>query len=161
MAGFTTTLHGLDDTEKLGQALAVSLGPGRVVALSGPLGAGKSELARQIIRQLCPGQDDIPSPTFTLVQSYLTAPGFEIWHLDLYRLTHPDEVWALGIEEAFQGCLCLIEWPERIAGLMPSDTVYLNIEPDGDDEDRRQVSLSCTSDITPLRNACSEAGLSG
>ncbi len=119
-------------TEALGRALARHLGPGDVVALWGDLGAGKTTLARALIRALPgpPGSADerVPSPTFTLVQLYerTVAP---VWHFDLYRLRSGEEVWELGWEEALAGGLLLIEWPERLGSLLPAATLSLTLEP--------------------------------
>jgi tRNA threonylcarbamoyladenosine biosynthesis protein TsaE len=90
-----------------------------VIALHGGLGAGKTEFARAFIHARPGGQkfDEVPSPTFTLVQVYDLSPP--IWHFDLYRLTRPEEAWELGLEEAFSDAISLIEWPERLGSLLP------------------------------------------
>ncbi len=115
-------------TQALGAWLAPFLRAGDVVLLQGDLGAGKTTWARGLICALL-GDTEVPSPTYTLVQTY-TAPNFEIWHFDLYRLKHETEVWELGIEEALDDGVCLIEWPERIAGLLNGTelVVALNIK---------------------------------
>lgn len=120
-----------DDTARLGAWLAARLGAGDCLALSGPIGAGKSHLARALIRaRLGNPQEDVPSPTFTLVQNYLA--DVEIWHADLYRLTHPDEVLELGLEEAFASAITLVEWPERMGAALPPDAIGLALAPMGD-----------------------------
>jgi tRNA threonylcarbamoyladenosine biosynthesis protein TsaE len=106
------------ETEALGRRLALVLAPGDVVALHGDLGAGKTTLARGLIRALCPAITEVPSPTYTLVQCY-DAPGFQIWHFDLYRLQAPDEVRELGWDEAAGG-VRLIEWPDRAGRFLPA-----------------------------------------
>ena len=98
------------DTTALGQRLARASQAGDVFLLSGPIGAGKSHLARAFIRERLGAAEDVPSPTFTLVQVYGEGAD-EIWHADLYRLTHPDEVWELGLDDAFTRAICLVEWP--------------------------------------------------
>ena len=91
-----------------------------MIALSGGLGSGKTALARAVIRAFVP-DEEVPSPTFTLVQSY-NAPSFAIWHVDLYRLTTARELRELGLDEALDsGAVMLIEWPERAASWLPPD----------------------------------------
>lgn len=106
------------DTLALARALAATVPGGRLIALTGDLGAGKSTLARAFIRaRLDDELAEVPSPTFTLVQTYDCADGVEVWHADLYRLTDPEEAYELGLEEARDEAICLIEWPDR----MPED----------------------------------------
>ena len=131
----------LTEMHHLGRALARKLDAGDILCLHGPLGAGKSTLARAIITELCRDVDDIPSPTFTLVQPYMAQAGFEVWHLDLYRLKSPDEVIALGIEDAFYEACCLIEWPERMAGLLPDTAMHLYLD-FGPDKDSRILNIA-------------------
>lgn len=123
-------------TERLAQRLADHLDPGATVLLSGPIGAGKSHFARAFIRRRLGYAGDIPSPTFTLVQSY-EAGGEEVWHADLYRLGHPDEVLELGLDHALGRAICLIEWPDRLGGLAPADALGLTFALEG--EGRRVV----------------------
>jgi tRNA threonylcarbamoyladenosine biosynthesis protein TsaE len=106
-------------TERLGASLATLLAPRDLVALSGDLGAGKTCLARAVIASLMGGPEEVPSPTFTLVQTYETPKG-PLWHFDLYRLSAPDEIWELGFEEALAVGMSLIEWPERLGRLLPA-----------------------------------------
>ena len=109
-------------TANLARALAPHLRAGDTVLLEGQIGAGKTHFARALIQGFV--VEDVPSPTFTLVQTY-DAPGFEIWHADLYRLTHPDEAVELGLTEAFESALCLVEWPERLGADRPSQALTL------------------------------------
>jgi tRNA threonylcarbamoyladenosine biosynthesis protein TsaE len=118
-------------TDALGRALARHLTKGDTVLLSGPVGAGKSHLARAFIRARMGQDEDVPSPTFTLVQTYAHPDG-DIWHADLYRLRHPDEVIELGLEDAFLSAICLIEWPERLGDLVPDRAISLSLSYDGD-----------------------------
>jgi len=100
------------------------------VRLEGDLGAGKSTLARALIRQLT-GIDDAPSPTFTFVETY-DAPDFRIWHFDFYRLEKPEDVWELGLEEALEDGAVLIEWPERAENFLPQNALIIRLEIAGD-----------------------------
>ena len=113
MAGFETFLTLTDETVTagLGARIARSLRPGDVVALSGELGAGKTALARAILRALGV-TGHVPSPTFTLVQSYETG-ALTVHHFDLYRIEDESELRELGLEEAREDCAVLIEWPDR------------------------------------------------
>jgi tRNA threonylcarbamoyladenosine biosynthesis protein TsaE len=123
-------LPDLAATDAFGRRLAIGLRRGDVVALAGGLGVGKTTLARAIIAGLSPESEEVPSPTFTLVQTYPVALGdgpAELWHFDLYRLDRPDQVYELGIEEALAEGVSLIEWPELAAGLLPKEQV-LTIE---------------------------------
>ncbi len=129
MSRIIKTVHLADEdaTMSLGAGLAPYLRAGDVVLLKGDLGAGKTTWARGLICSLL-GDVEVPSPTYTLVQTY-DAPNFEVWHFDLYRLKQESDIWELGIEEALEDCICLIEWPQRIDGLLNGSelTISLNI----------------------------------
>lgn len=127
------TLFLADDaaTDRLGAWLAPRLQPGDCLLLEGSIGAGKSHLARAIIRARLGRMEDVPSPTFTLVQSY-EAEGVDIWHADLYRLGHPDEALELGLDEAFARAITLIEWPERLGSAAPRDAIRLRLSACGE-----------------------------
>ncbi|MDP3801475.1 tRNA (adenosine(37)-N6)-threonylcarbamoyltransferase complex ATPase subunit type 1 TsaE [Brevundimonas sp.] len=99
-------------TARLGAAIAPLLAPGEAVLLYGPLGMGKSTLARGMIRALTRPDEDVPSPTFTLVQFYESDPP--VAHFDLYRLTRPEEASEIGLDEALDHGCAIIEWPERL-----------------------------------------------
>ena len=111
-------LSGPDDTARRAQQLARRLSPGDVILLSGDVGAGKTHFARALITELLDYPEDIPSPTFTLVQTYEGASG-AIWHADLYRLTSTHEIEELGLVEAFHDAICLVEWPDRLGSPPP------------------------------------------
>ncbi|MDH3262872.1 MAG: tRNA (adenosine(37)-N6)-threonylcarbamoyltransferase complex ATPase subunit type 1 TsaE [Paracoccaceae bacterium] len=132
------------ETRRFAEALAPRLGAGDVLLLEGPIGAGKTAFARALIaaRLAAAGApaEDIPSPTFTLVQTYLAGP-LEIWHADLYRLSHPDEAAELGLEEAFATALCLVEWPDRLGPAAPPEALRLAFAADPA-EDVRHLTLS-------------------
>lgn len=112
-------------TAALGARIGAVARPGDVVALMGDLGAGKTTLARGLIRSLMGPATEAPSPTFTLVQTY-AAPGFTIWHFDLYRLNDPREARELGLEEAVDG-LVIIEWPERLGRDLPMSRLEVRL----------------------------------
>lgn len=113
-----------DATTRLGAALAPLLGVGDAVLLRGPLGMGKSTLARGLIRALTRPDEDVPSPTFTLVQFYEAEPP--VAHFDLYRLTRPQEAVEVGLDEALDRGAVLIEWPERLGD---DPAAWLGVEP--------------------------------
>ncbi|WP_332658994.1 tRNA (adenosine(37)-N6)-threonylcarbamoyltransferase complex ATPase subunit type 1 TsaE [Brevundimonas sp.] len=106
------SLADADATARLGAAIAPRLEPGETVLLYGPLGMGKSTLARGLIRALTRPDEDVPSPTFTLVQFYESEPP--VAHFDLYRLTRPEEAAEIGLDEALDDGCAVIEWPERL-----------------------------------------------
>ena len=113
-------------TDMLGAQLGAMLQAGDTVLLEGPIGAGKSHLARAVIRACLGRMEDVPSPTFTLVQTY-EARDTDIWHSDLYRLGHPDDVLELGLEQAFGSAICLIEWPDRLGPHLPADALHVRL----------------------------------
>lgn len=152
-------------TDRLGRWFAAHVAPGDTVLLSGGIGAGKTHFARSLIRARLGAETEVPSPTYTLVQSYEDAAG-DIWHSDLYRLGHPDEIAELGLEAAFGTAICLVEWPERLGDLAPAHAIALHFRPDGDG---RRVEIAGPSallatlraDWQDARQAHAEALLSG
>lgn len=119
----TFTLDGLPATEAFGATIADGLERGDLVFLEGDLGAGKTTLARAILKRLGVGED-VPSPTFTLVQHY-DSGRLMVRHYDLYRIEDPREIDELGIEEALDEGAALVEWPERAAARLPDDTLHV------------------------------------
>jgi tRNA threonylcarbamoyladenosine biosynthesis protein TsaE len=117
-------------TARLGAAVARALGRGEAVCLSGPLGAGKSVLARALVRALTRPDEEVPSPTFTLVQFY-DGPGLAVAHFDLYRLTSAEEAWEIGLDEALDEGAAVIEWPERLEGRLPANRLDIEIAIEG------------------------------
>jgi tRNA threonylcarbamoyladenosine biosynthesis protein TsaE len=124
-------------------ALATRLAPlariGDVLALWGNLGVGKTVFARAFIQTRSRPDEEVPSPTFTLVQVYPPAPPFEgmVYHFDLFRLSAPEEAYELGIEEAMIDGISLIEWPERVRPLLPRQRLDLMFQPGPQPQSRR------------------------
>lgn len=137
-SGFVVDLPDASATAGLARKIAPLLRQGDVVALSGDLGAGKTCLARAIIRTLGDPEESVPSPTFTLVQTY-SLPQFELWHFDLYRLQSPSESFEIGIEEAFADGVSLIEWPDRLGPWLPENALHIALTLSGDGRSRRAM----------------------
>ena len=129
-----------DATAALGARIGAVARVGDVVALMGGLGAGKTTLARGLIRSLMGEATEAPSPTFTLVQTY-AAPGLAVWHFDLYRLNDPREARELGLEEAVDG-LALIEWPEKLGRDLPLARLEVRLSFAGQGRIARLVDLA-------------------
>ena len=127
----TYDLPDAEATARLGAAVAVALKPGEAVCLQGPLGAGKSTLARALVRALTTPHEDVPSPTFTLVQFY-EGTRFPLAHFDLYRLERADEAFEIGLDEALEEGAAVIEWPERLGGRLPGDRLDIDIAISGE-----------------------------
>ncbi len=123
----------VDTTAALAEEVAVLARPGDVIALGGDLGCGKTTFARAFIRALAilhgegDREEEVPSPTFTLVQIYQRLPA-PVWHFDLYRVEKPEEAYELGIEEAFEGAISLVEWPQRLGRLLPTERLDLDLK---------------------------------
>jgi tRNA threonylcarbamoyl adenosine modification protein YjeE len=132
-------LADLGATHAFAARLARLLRPGDVVGLSGPLGAGKSEIARAAIRARAGARIEVPSPSFTLVQDYPT-PGLTIRHVDLYRIGDPAELVELGLADLGDDEALLVEWPERADGLLPADRLDIRIA-QGEAADARELDL--------------------
>lgn len=131
-------------TATLAERIAPHLKAGDCLLLEGPIGAGKTHFARALIQTRLAVAEDVPSPTFTLVQTY-AGEDVEIWHADLYRLTHPDEALELGLEEAFETAITLIEWPDRLAGLAPDRAVTVRLETLAEQETARRATFTGTA----------------
>ncbi|MEL6292875.1 MAG: tRNA (adenosine(37)-N6)-threonylcarbamoyltransferase complex ATPase subunit type 1 TsaE [Pseudomonadota bacterium] len=144
MSGQSTELR--QQTQADVTALAVRLGdvlrPGMSVLLSGPVGAGKSHLARSLIRSILSEPEDVPSPTFTIVQTYETDKG-DLWHVDLYRLSSLSEIEELGLTEALDHDICIIEWPDRLGPFHPKHALEIGLQQAARD-DTRDITLSST-----------------
>lgn len=120
----------------LGGRIGAALRSGDTVALTGELGAGKTTLVRGLIQADVPGME-VPSPTYTLVQTYDLA-RYELWHCDLYRLNHPDEAFEIGLIDAFDEAVCILEWPDKIGGHLPDTALSIHITFNGEG---REVEL--------------------
>ncbi|MAT88617.1 MAG: tRNA (adenosine(37)-N6)-threonylcarbamoyltransferase complex ATPase subunit type 1 TsaE [Aestuariivita sp.] len=145
MAGYQCkiSLYSETDTQLIAKRIGQLLLPGDVVLLRGEIGAGKSFFARSLIQSLQDIPENVPSPTFTLVQTYITKVG-EIWHVDLYRLHTSSELDELGLFEAFESAITLVEWPEILLQVVPSTSLYLDFKVQKDDV-VRELSLSSRS----------------
>lgn len=132
-----------DKTCALARALGCLLAPGDTILLVGEIGAGKTHFARCLIQSRLDAPEDIPSPTYTLVQTYETAAG-EIWHADLYRLTDLSEIEELGLTQAFTDAICLIEWPDRMGDQSPAAALTLRLDM-AQGGDRRVATFSWTN----------------
>src|SRR3546814_11242314 len=124
VAGLVLTLPDEAATVRLAARVAGLARRGDVIGLAGALGMGKTSFARAFIRTLTSPEAEVPSPTFTLVQSYDSRSG-PIFHFDLYRLERPDDAWELGLEEALAGGISLIDCPARPGSILPSATLHL------------------------------------
>ncbi|MGF1623269.1 MAG: tRNA (adenosine(37)-N6)-threonylcarbamoyltransferase complex ATPase subunit type 1 TsaE [Alphaproteobacteria bacterium] len=141
----TLALSDESATLRFARRLAALAAVGDVLALSGDLGMGKSVLARAFIRARAGDEGlTVPSPTFTLVQAYELAGG-PVWHVDAYRLADAGEAAELGLDEAFATAITLVEWPERIAGLIPAHALRLRLE-DGPDAGARVLIIDAPDD---------------
>ncbi|MFN6253869.1 MAG: tRNA (adenosine(37)-N6)-threonylcarbamoyltransferase complex ATPase subunit type 1 TsaE [Acetobacteraceae bacterium] len=143
-------LPDLAATEALAARLAPMLRPGDAVLLDGPLGAGKSAFARALLRAATGDPAlEVPSPTFTLVQSY-DLPAGPAHHFDLYRLSGPEGLAELGWEEAREG-IVLVEWPERLGPLAPPDALRIHLTPGAAEEARHVVLQGWDGRLEGLR----------
>lgn len=141
----TVTVSDQNGTEALAAKLAAIAKAGDVILMHGTLGMGKSAFCRAFIRAIANNpHEEVPSPTFTLVQVYELDP-LPVWHFDLYRLSDPEEVHELDIEDAFADAVSLIEWPDRLEYLTPDNRLDIHIEP-GSSPDARVFLLKPQGD---------------
>ena len=144
----TFVSNGPLETEELASALKENLQNGDIILLKGEIGAGKSLFARSLIQSAMDQLEEVPSPTFTIVQTYETKLG-SIWHADLYRLTDQSEIFELGLIDAFVSEIVIVEWPERLGHLEPQDA--LTVEIVILENDKREVIFSTNSSMWKAR----------
>ncbi|MGX6959961.1 MAG: tRNA (adenosine(37)-N6)-threonylcarbamoyltransferase complex ATPase subunit type 1 TsaE [Rickettsia endosymbiont of Pentastiridius leporinus] len=120
-------LNNEEETKSFAKLFAQGLKPNNIILLNGDLGAGKTFFCREIIKYFCGEKTQVSSPTFNILQTY-KAPNFTIYHYDLYRLKSPEEIYELGLEEALNGNLALIEWSEIIRHLLPPPLIQVDLE---------------------------------
>ena len=144
----TFVSNGPLETEELASALKENLQNGDIILLKGEIGAGKSLFARSLIQSAMDQVEEVPSPTFTIVQTYETKLG-SIWHADLYRLTDQSEIFELGLIDAFVNEIVIIEWPDRLGHLEPQDA--LTVEIVILENDKREVIFSTNSSMWKAR----------
>lgn len=141
MTEITIDVRGEDETAAVARRLGRRLGAGDTLLLKGEIGAGKSVFARALIQDRLAAlgrHEDVPSPTYTLVQTY-DAGEVEIWHADLFRLSGPEAARELGLSEAFDDSICLIEWPEVLGDGAPSGALRIGFRGNGDPGFRRMT----------------------
>lgn len=129
------------ETINLGKKIAAELKRGIIIILSGDLGSGKTKLTEGILTYFGL-QDEISSPTFTIVNEYNT-PDLNIYHFDVYRLADIDEFSAIGGEEYFEKGACIIEWGEMIEEILPKDYIKINFSRDLENETKRNIEIEC------------------
>ena len=131
---------------KLAAKIAPLLKRGDVLKLEGDLGVGKTTFTRALIAALAGKEIEVPSPTFTLVQQY-DLPQFTLYHFDLYRLKHSDELIEIGLEQALSEGVTVLEWPELASDFLPADCLAMRFSFSGD---ARQAELSAPASWAPL-----------
>lgn len=122
----TIITKNIDETRNFAREFARNLRVPTTIALHGDLGVGKSEIARIIIQTLCGSDTIVPSPTFTLVQTYVFDKG-KISHFDLYRISDVAELVEIGLDYAIQNDITLIEWPDIAENMLPENTIHIHI----------------------------------
>jgi tRNA threonylcarbamoyladenosine biosynthesis protein TsaE len=144
------------DTDRLGRAIASAVLPDDVLGLIGPLGAGKTRLSRAIAESLGVDPREVSSPTFVLIHEY--EGRLPVFHFDAYRLDGPAAFEALGVSDYWEaGGVCLVEWADRVSGVLPESTTYLTIAPTGETSRRIDVSAGRSSSfVERLERALAE-----
>ena len=129
------------ETIAIGKKIAEKLKKGMIIILTGELGSGKTKLTEGILTYYNL-QDEISSPTFTIVNEYNTE-NFNIYHFDVYRLSDEDEFYAIGGEEYFERGACIIEWGEMIENILPQNYIKLSFSKDEKNENKRIINIEC------------------
>lgn len=138
----TIAISGEAATRALAADLAATARTGDIILLTGDLGAGKTALARAFIRAFTSTPDEaVPSPTFTLLQTY-DGPAGEVWHFDLYRLKDPDEIFELGWEDGLGRAVMLIEWPDRLGAYLPRQALTITLAAVSGEPEARTITLT-------------------
>ena len=151
MGKFQLTLASPEQTTWLATHFAKYALPGDTFLLDGPVGAGKSHFARSFIQAQHGGDTEVPSPSFTLVQTY--GEGVDtIWHSDLYRLGSPDEIAETGLLEMFDNAICLVEWPDRLGAEIPKRYLKMTLQPDAKLENTRWAQVEYAGEWDWLEN---------
>lgn len=133
-------LDSIGATQVLGRALAGLAVPGDVILLTGSLGAGKTTLARAFVGEIA-GVEEVPSPTYTLVQAYIARAGFDVLHADLYRVEDTSELIELGLEDAAQTGVLIIEWPDRLDDHLSENRLEIRLDFEGaDGQEHRRIA---------------------
>ena len=130
--GMTIRIEGLQDIQRAARQFVEAMGERKVFAFYGPMGVGKTTFIKAVCEQL-QVDDAITSPTFAIVNEYQTRQGMPVFHFDFYRIRKIEEVYDMGYEDyLYSGALCFIEWPELVEGLLPEDTLKVNITTNDD-----------------------------
>ncbi len=149
------SLSSLDQTESIAQTIAACLTQGDTILLAGEIGAGKTFFCRALIQSRVAVPEDVPSPSFTLVQTY-DLDDAELWHVDLYRLSSTQDALDLGLEDAFEDAICLIEWPDRLGDLAPKSALHLTFT--ATNETTRLVRATLPPNDSKFENVLRSAG---
>ena len=135
----TIAIDSLGSIDAAAKEFAAALGGNRIVAFYGSMGAGKTTFISALCRHFGV-EDDVCSPTFTIVNEYRAADGDSIFHFDFYRIDSLKEAVDIGFEEyLYSGCLCLIEWPEKVEQLLPEETLKVTITATGDESRKIEI----------------------
>lgn len=135
-----------EETKDFARKLARRVNSPALICLHGDLGAGKSVFARAFIRELLGDEcAEVPSPTFTLLQSY-DSPKGPLWHFDLYRIADPSEIYELGWEEAMASGIAVLEWPSKAGNLLPEERINVTIAPLSGEQNARRITIEGLKD---------------